>query len=412
MPWFIYLALKQLFPTGTRFPVFFSISTLGVLLGVMVLTIVISVMNGFGDTYKEKIQETSGDLNIRANYPIFQHEAVERIAMEDADVVATETYAYGFVMAQHRNIPTFPQVQGIELDRENAVIDIEKFMLVGSVDDLYDDAILVSSRTAQRMGIYVGASVFVYTPLMIDRLENNEVMRPRELEVVGIFETGWETFDSNTLVGTIRLMQELYALDTAVHGIRIKLRDGVDEEEVRARLAGNLEAVAPSFIIETWKDQFADFLWVLELEKIMMFFLLLFISIVAGFAIGCVQFMMVMRRQREIGLISAIGAESHKILFSYIFQGLLIGTIGTMLGLLSAFLILYFRDPIIDVIADSTGSKETLIQFYQFYRLPVAYSLSDLTIICSAAILVTVIASVVPAIFASSLNTAEALRGE
>ncbi len=409
MPWYIYLALRQIFPRGRLVSPFFLLSVLGVTLGVMILIIVQSVMGGFGQTYRELIVDTNGHLRVETGGVDYRYrETVERLR-EDPAIRAAAPFAQGVVMLQHRQQPAFPYIRGIEPWSEGKVIPLDDFMIRGSLDDLHDDSILLSSVLARQLRADVGATVDVYTPLMLDQLKEDEVLLPRELRVAGIYETGWNQFDSTTMVATLRLMQDLYAMEGGAHGIAVRVNPGVDEFQVAQRLN---EELGPPYRAVTWTQMYEDFLWVLQLEKSVMFFLLLFIVLVAAFAIAISMLLTVLRKTREIGLIGAMGGGARNLAASYCFQGFFIGVCGSIAGTGLALLALRYRDEIVSAFATVTGSRDVLIQFYQFAHLPAHYNPRDFVIIIAAALLLSTAAGFLPAFRAARLKPAEALRHE
>ncbi len=409
MPWYLYLALKQLFPSGKRVSFFFLISVCGVMLGVMILVIVQSVMGGFGQTYREKIVQTNGHIRIESGEAIYDYQSVLDLVSGMEEVKGASPYAQGVVMLQHDNRPAFPVIRGIDVEREPSVVPMQDFLRLGSLDDLDDDSVLLSRALAASIGATLGSTIEVYTPLMLARLKDDELLLPRELQVVGIYETGWNDFDSNTMVSTLRLMQELYNLEGAAHGIALRLYPDIDEAKVADDLNGILIGGKRAL---TWLDTFGNFLWILEVEKNMMFFLLIFIVLVAAFAIANAQLLTVLRKTKEIGLLVAIGGQPRQLVACFCFQGFFIGLLGTALGIAVAMVALYFRNDIIHGFAGLTGSQEVLVKFYQFAQLPVHYTVGDFVVISVSALVLTTLAGLVPALRAANMKPAEALRSE
>lgn len=410
MPWYLYLSFRQLFPAKAGFVTFlFVLSVLGVGLGVTVLVVSQSVMGGFGAIYREKIVETNGHIRIESGRVLYGYERLLERVTSLPEVEVAEPYAQGVVMLQFQNRPAFPFIRGIDVGRDRHVVDVEPYIELGSLDALTDEGVLLSRNLASKIGASAGDTVEVYTPLMIEELEDDEVLLPRELEVVGLYSTGWSDFDSNTMVVTLRLMQELYGLRGGVHGIAVKVAPGVDEEVIADLIDADL---TPPMKAMTWRESFADFLWVLELEKNMIFFLLVPIFMVGAFAIMATQLSTVLRKTREIGLLGALGGRPRDLLLGYCFQGMFIGVLGTVAGMAMAFTLLAFRDTIIHAFARMTGSEATLIKFYQFADLPVNYSPVNLLAIAATAMLLSTLAAVIPAIIAARMNPAEALRSE
>lgn len=409
MPFALYLAFKQLFPTGRRFPLFAGLSILGVACGVALVFVVQSVMSGFGQIHREKLVQTSGHLEVGDwGRPFVQWQTRATDLRQRPEVAAATPYASGIVMLKYGSYPTFPGIRGYDLSAPTA-IPLQELLLRGRVEDLDDEAIFLSSELARTLGVALGESVEVYTPLMIDRLKQDEVLLPRELRVAGVFETGWNRFDSATAIVSLRTMQDLYGLGDAVHGITVRCREGVDEFAFATRLNTELR---PWLRATTWKEQWADFLWVLDLEKTMILFITLVVIVAIATAIGIILYLIVVRKTREIGLLGALGARPGAILTVYGLQSLIVGLVGTPLGFLLGAAILSVRDPVIDFLAGITGTKETLVKFYEFAHLPVAYRWQDVAIIASVTLLLSVIAGLIPAWLAARMRPAAALRSD
>lgn len=409
MPWYFYLALKQLFPTGWVCSFFALVSIVGVMLGVMVLIIVQSVMNGFGHEIRKTIVETGGDIRIEGEVPIYEVEPMIDLAVAHPDVEAATPYAQGVVLLQHGNLPSFPYIRGIDLEREKGVVPIEEYLIMGSLADLDESTILLSSQLAATLGAQVGAVVDVYSPLMIDRLNNDEVFLPRELEVVGIFETGWNQVDSQTIICSLPLIQELYDLDDTVHGIAVRLKPRKNTDTVAVALNDKLPYPYQAF---TSLDLNRDLLFVLRLEKSILFFIIIFVVLVATFSIASSLMTTVLRKTREIGILAALGAGPRDIALTFCIQGFLIGVVGSALGVVFALTALHYRNVIVQAFARLTNSEEALVKFYQFTNIPAHYLLSDFLVIIPVAILFSTLAGLLPAWRAARMKPSEALRSE
>lgn len=409
MPWYLYIAIRHLFPKGKRMPFFTIMSVTGVALGTMLLVIVISVFNGFGHELRRIISETSGDLKVM-NGRIFEDYESRIETLEQSPLVeGAAPSAFGMVMLQSRNRPLFPAVQGIDLEQEQKVVPIDEYIYHGSLDDLDDDSILVSSGIANTLGLRVGDEVDVYTPLMLEKLKQDEILLPRLMRVAGLFETGFNKIDENLIITTLRTMQDLYGMGDGVHAIKVKLKKGVDEERAAAQLQ---ELFEPPFRVSTWLESNADFLAIIQFEKRMMFFLLLFIIIVGSFSIATSLLTSVVRKTREIGLFAAMGATSRQIAACFCLQGFAVGLVGTACGFILGFSILSMRESITNALFWIIGSREQSMEFYFFSRLPVHIEALDLTLIAVFAVAIATLAGLIPAIKAGRLKPVEALRSE
>lgn len=409
MPYFVYIALKQLFPTGRIVSFFACVSILGIALGVAVLLVVQSVMSGFGYEIRKGINEASGDIRIEGNRILYSWEGLLESAREIPGVSGVAPYAHGMVMMQYRNIPAFPMVTGLDFYEDPEVIPVGKFLTQGEQEALNDETVFLSIGLARSLGISLGDTISVYTPLMLERMRDDEILLPRDLTVAGIFESGWGQLDSNTLVLNLRLMQELYGLDYGVHGLAVRLEAGASLMDVQKALN---ERVPTGFWASTWLESNRDFLFILSLEKGMMFFLMLFILLVACFSIVVTLMMSVVRKTREIGLLISMGARPRDVALGYVLQGFSMGLVGTSVGLGVGYLFLAFRNPIKDALISITESDAAFAEFYQFADLPVHYEMESLLAIVCVSLMMSTFAGLFPAMRAARLKPAEALRHE
>lgn len=409
MHWPLYLALKQLFPTGRRFPFFTAISILGVAVGVMLLVVSISVMGGFGREIRNMIVSTQGEVQVRAfglmNNPALVLDAVKKVE----GVVAATPFAEGVAMIEHARKPAFPAIQGVDLQRVEDVVPLRKYIVAGAFDDLDDDRVILSSQLALSIGARLGSKIEVYSPLLLEKLKNDEVLLPRELTVCGIFEIGHQQLDSSLVIVTLRTMQELYGLGRAVHGVNVKIAPGADPDMVSRGINRTLPVDG---VAKSWMDANEEFLFVLQLEKNMIFFLLLFIIVVAAFSVASSLLIAVVRKTREIGLLGALGATPKQVAACFCYQGVIIGLAGTLAGLVFGFTVVHFRNDLVELLTKVTGGEEALARFYQFSKLPAYLSGTDLALIVVCALAVSTLAGLLPAWRAARLKPVEALRAE
>lgn len=410
MPWYLYHALKQLFPSG-RFASFFSImSIVGVMLGVCVLIIVQSVMNGFGEGIRERLVKTQGDIRIRSNQIIYDWESLLGQLQAEKPIAAVAPFAEGVVMLQHENRPQFPMIRGMDPIAESEVIPLQDFLTYGSLEAFDDDGVFLGEGLAYALRAGPGSVVEVFTPLMLERLKEDELLLPREFTVVGLFRTGSPQVDSNTMISTLRVMQELYGLNNGVHGLVLKLRPGMAADEYSDYLEADV--LRPGLQAVSWLESNGEFLFVIEQEKRVISFIIIFIILVASFSIAIALMMAVLRKTREIGLLVAMGARPHQVACSFCLQGFVIGAIGTLLGIAMALLCLHYRRGILSGYGWLTNSKIDFLGQYDVYEIPVHYLVSDFVIVICFAILTATLAGLLPALRAARLKPADALRSE
>jgi len=409
VPWYLHLALRQLFPTGRRFPFFTIISTLGVTLGVALLIIVMGVMGGFAYETRHKIVDTEGDVQISARGAIADYPAVVKRVEAVPGVAAATPFASDAVMILFGDRSQFPMLRGIDPNTVAKVTPLDKYLIAGSLDDLDDDSIILSAQLAASIGANVGNTIEVYSPLIIRKMGEDSVFLPRQVRVVGIVEFGKQQLDSSTVYGTLHLAQDLYGLGASVHGIDVRLDPGVNEDDAAARINAVLPADVRAF---SWEDSFSDFLWVLNLERNMIFFLLLFIVIVAAFSVMSSLLISVVRKTREIGLLGALGARPIEVAACFCAQGLLIGVLGTAVGVAAGFTALAFRNDVVSWITRITQRQEVMRRYYEFSELPSHITGSTVALIIVMTVVISTLAGLLPAWKAARLKPVEALRGE
>ena len=377
-------------------------------------------MGGFGFEIRQKIVDTQGDVQVRASGFISDAPSVEAVIRKVPGVLATTAFAQGVVMLENEGRPAFPTIQGIDIDSVGHVIPLSRYIITGSLDNLDDDSIILSSQLARSIGAGPGSKVDVYTPLALEKAKNDdEILLPSALTVVGIFEIGHQQLDSSTVIVTLRKMQDLYGLGRSVHGVNVKIAQGLDADAEAERINVALRHAEGTALprlsgleARSWAEINQDFLWVLQLEKNIMTVILLFVVIVAAFLTMSLLLVLVLKKTREIGLLGALGAGRRAIALCFCLQGVLIGVVGTAGGLVLGFTFLHFRNDFVLLITRFTGSRAVLERFYQFSEMPSHTNARDLVFVVLAAILLSTLAGVIPAAIAGRLKPAEALRNE
>jgi lipoprotein-releasing system permease protein len=409
VPWYLHLALRQLFPTGRRFPFFTIISALGVALGVAILVVVMGVMFGFEYQIRHIIVDTEGEVQIASRNGIANYPEVVKQVDAVPGVVAATPFVNDPVLIMLRDKPVFPMLRGLDLESVQKVTELGAYVVAGSLDDLDDDSVVLSDQLANSIGANVGDTVEIYSPLIIKKMNANAVFLPREVRVVGILHKGHQQLDSSTAYGTIRLAQDLFGIGPTAQGIDVRLAPGVGDDEGAARL----NRVLPTDIRALpWEESFSEFLWVLNLERSMIFFLLLFIIIVAAFSVMSSLLISVVRKTREIGLLGALGARPLQVAACFCAQGLFIGVLGTACGLALGFGALAVRNDVIQWFMRVTQREGVMARYYQFSELPSHTSPATVALIAVLTIVISTLAGLLPAWRAARLKPVEALRSE
>jgi lipoprotein-releasing system permease protein len=404
LPWFLHLALRQLFPPGKRFPAFATVSILGVGLGVASLLIVQTVMNGFGEEHRLRIRESFGDCQVTGAAPIERAEALAKQLATSPEVASASLYAEGPALARNGDFSGIAQVRGI--DPSDPAQPARKYVYGGGFDDLDDGRIILGAGLARALRVRVGDRIEIWSPAMAERAEKGKAPLPAEFEVCAVIVTGFTEVDNAAALIPLRRFREIWNLGPRAHGLTLRLKQPALAEAT----AGRLAVGHPELRFRPWQDIKKDFLAAIRFEKTMLFFLMFIITLVASFSIGSTLFSAVIRRSREVGVLASLGAARWQVVALFGLQGLLIGALGTLLGFLLTWTILAFRNGILGTINQLFGGGDMVANIYQFSKVPLHYDATDFVIASAFTLLTTAIAGLVPALWAAGRKPSEAMR--
>ncbi len=428
LPFSFFLALRYLKPKRTFVSLITVISILGVTLGIMVLILVISVMTGFERELQRKVlgfdaHLVAGGAEVLENWPSLQ-EQIGRHPM----VRGVAPFVQGPVLVEHRGRRLAPKIRGIDPAMENQVTTLADFLIAGEIR-LEGNETVLGSELARMLGAGVGDTVMVYSPgnlsaivEEIDRLEKDgstdkartaaelrEMVLPLELTVTGIFESGRFLYDSEFMLVPLHIGQEVYSLGDAVHGITVKTDDPYHAAAVKLDLEASVDPPVP---FSTWMDMNRELFEAIRMERNVMFFLLLFIIIVAAFGIMNTLITVTVQKTREIGIMKALGAGTAQIVGVFVGQGVVVGLFGTAFGLGLGMTLIRYRNQVSDWLANVLGVEVFPRSVYQFSEIPAEVVASDVAIICISAFAICTLAAIIPAWFAARMDPVSALRQE
>ncbi|MDR1591219.1 MAG: ABC transporter permease [Puniceicoccales bacterium] len=406
MNWIAYLALKNLFPTGQKLTFFTIMSTLGVTLGVAVLVVVQSVMNGFQAEIRRDLVRIQGEIRVECSGAVDSLAEFWKKMQIFSEIEAIAPYCCGVVMLIHGNRPVFPLAKGVTED-EAKVTGLGESLKFCSLEDLDSDRIILGEQLAAQLGICLGDRVELYSPLALEALQNDDIIFPREVEVAGFFAAS--DCDKNALLCSMGRMQDLYGLGEGVHGFTIKVKSDYSVEKFAKRLQKQLGS---EYRVTDWIHGNSDLLFALRWEKTMMFFVLLFILLVASFSIASMLVTNVVRKTREIGVVMAMGGTRWGIARCFCLQGFFVGICGTFLGIFFGIVVLYYRDNIVNIIDKILTGNDAQNYLSQFTHLPVEYNANDFIFIGLFSLLICIFSGIIPGLKAARIHPANALRSE
>jgi len=398
--------------THNRFVSFISsISILGVALGVAVLIVVLSVMNGFETELRTRILSMTSHASLESfGDGLAAWQDVRGRVEDDADVRAAAPYIQGEAMLLRGEEVSGAIVRGIVPLEERRVSGLADKLISGTLEDLAPGGwnIVLGSALARELQVEVGDRVVLaisqgtVTPAGL-------VPRLRRFMVTGIFEAGMYEFDRGLAFVHLEDAARLWRMDDRVTGLRLALDDMFLAPEVSRRVA--VEA-GGGFYVSDWTRQHVNFFRSIQLSKQMMFTILLLVVAVAAFNIVSTLVMVVKDKQGDIAILRTLGASPRGIMIVFMIQGTLIGVAGTLAGLGLGALLALNIEQFVHVLEAALGTTFLAADVYFISDLPAELRAGDLARICGTALALAVLSTLYPAWRAARSQPAEALRHE
>lgn len=428
LPFSFFLALRYLKPKRTFVSIITLISMAGVMLGVTVLILVISVMTGFDRELRQKVIDFDAHILVSTEDVMRDWRELTVKIGNTPGVVGTAPYVQGPVIVEFQNRRLAPMIRGIDPVEEEKVVPLKKFIKQGALD-LEGDSAVIGVELARKLSIGLGDKLTIYSPgnlgeildgikalektkaederKAIDKLR--EVVLPKELTITGIFETGHYLHDSEFLLVPVHVGQELYGLGDALHGITVKTDNPYGADRVKQAIQQFLK---PPEYAQTWIDMNNTYFEAVRMERTVMFFLLFFIVLVAAFGIMNTLITVTVQKTRDIGIMKAIGANIWQIVWVFLGQGVVVGIVGTLTGLGLGMTLIRYRNEFSQWLARTLGVEVFPKQVYQFSEIPAEVVPRDVAIICIGAFVICWIFALIPAYRAARLDPVTALRYE
>jgi lipoprotein-releasing system permease protein len=371
-----------------------AISVLGVAIGVAALIVVISVMSGFDKDLCSKIAGNYSDVIVLKeggiqNYPSLENKLKKSLKQ----ITGISPFILSQILVSQDGRLLAVNLKGIEPRTEEQVSRIKEYLYSGSLEALKNQTVVIGRELSAYLGLGVGDDLEFFSA-------KSRVLQ--RLKIVGIFNSGMYEYDMSLVYTDLKTARDITGIPTVASGLAIKLKNLYLAPKLKTEIE---HLLGFDYTVKPWSEINPNFFAALRLEKFTMFVILSLIVLVACFNIVSALIVMVTDKIKDIGILKAVGMAKKAIRKIFIWQGLLIGSLGIILGITGGSLICFLlkRYQFIRLPAD----------IYYLDHLPVDWQLwPDITVILVAAVAIVLLATIYPANKAAGLNPAEALRYE
>lgn len=382
------------------------ISVAGITMGVMALIVVLAVYSGFTNGLRDQILGINSHIIVqRLGGTIPEYELTRDRIVTVKDVTGATPYLYTQTLLSGPRGGTGVVLRGIDPTTARGVIALPEQMVEGSIDDLIQDkdsrlpGIILGIAMARDLHVSVGGKVRLISPSG-PLTPMGIIPKIKTCRIIGIFESGMYEYDSSIAYMHIPDVQDFLESGDIVHGIEVTVKEKVLN---RANEVGTeiVKLLGDSFVAKDWMSMNRNLFAAFKLEKIGMFICVALIILVAALNIVSALIMVVMEKDKDIAILKSMGATSGTIMKIFFYQGMVIGVLGTVLG-----------------VAGGLGLCEILSRYqfielpsnvYPMNTLPIKVLPMDVTIIAVSALVITLTATIYPSWKASKVKPAEVL---
>ena len=383
------------------------LSTAGIAVGVMALIVVIAVMTGFESDLKSRILGGQSHIVLmRHGGPFTEYRKILKDVEKVDGVESATPVIYTQVMLRASSRVSGAVLRGIDPESAGQVIKtLDKVSLhnpkvgMGESMDNNVPGIVLGKELANNLGVGIGDTIYLISPRgMISPIGHLPAMK--RFKLTGFFESGMYDYDGSFAYINIEQAQKILRMGNSVTGIEIRVDNMYKAREIAQKIVSDLGF---PFWARDWMQMNQNLFTALKLEKTVMFIILSLIVLVAAFNVASTLIMMVMEKTRDIAILKAMGATDKSIKKIFVFKGMVIGTVGTILGVILGFVLCTILKHY--KIAELTGDI-----YYFTTKLPVRLEFFDVLIIVSAALVICFFATIYPARQASRLDPVDAIR--
>ncbi len=388
------------------------ISMLGIAVGVWALITVLSVMNGFEKELRERILGMASHATVTSIYGSLRDwEQVADKAARHKNVIGAAPYIRFEGMFTNGQFVAPAIGRGVEPSQEGQVSEIGRKMTVGKLEQLKTTrfGIVLGADLARSLGVKVGEKVTLITP-KANVTPGGILPRLKRFTVIGLFQVGMYEYDSGLAVVYLKDAAKLMRLGDEVTGVRLKLDDMFLAPRISRELVEDMHG--SGVLVSDWTRRHANFFRAIKTEKTVMFIILFLIVAVAAFNIVSTLVMLVTDKQTDIAILRTMGITPRSVMGIFMVQGMVIGFIGTLIGMACGVATALNITHIVPAIENMLDQKFLPPEIYFISDVPSDMQWSDVSMITLVAFVLSLLATIYPAWRASRTQPAEALRYE
>lgn len=383
------------------------VSVVGITVGVAALLVVLSVFNGFNSVVTNVLVGFDPHVKItpaRGKSVSLSDSLIQTLEREKR-IVAWSPFIASKALLMTAQVNRVVFVKGVVDSMVGSVSGVRDRIVLGDLvfhDTQGSDGIVLGMGLADRMSATVGSELTLVSPVGVDAmlLQFGQPLM-KKCTVEGIYDSYNKDYDTHYAFISLEAAQKLFDYRNEVSGVELRLRNINDAEIVKSTLQSELGS---NYTISTWYDLHRDLYSVMKIERWVAYLILCLIVGVATFNVLGSLTMGVIEKRRDIGILKSLGATKRSIMRVFMFEGLLVGTIGTFLGLFIGFVVCYLQITYQLFPLDPT--------VYIIPSIPVEIRWTDFLAVSGASMLLSTIASLYPAIRAAKLQPVEAIRWE
>ena len=402
MPLYIRIAIRYLFSLKSKILSFMTvISIVGITVGVAALLITLAVMSGFLWGIKEKLLETTPQVVIfKITGKFNEYKDFGDIFSDIPEIVDWEPFVYSQALASKEKTVQAVTVRGFIPEKDKNIMGLDKKIIVGKYDLSDENKVIIGKDLAFALDVSVGDTINIMSPFG-RKTPLGFLPKIKKVKVTGILYFGVFEYDSTFVGMNLKAAQKFFDLGGSVTGIQIKIKDPYLADTVKKKIQKKLSY---PYVVRTWMDMNKSLFQALELEKFAMFLVLALIVLVASFNVSSLLITKAREKRKDIAILKTIGADNSFIQKVFLWQGLIIGIIGTSLGLIIGLSAIY--------IADTYHLVKLNPEVYMISYLPLKIGTLDILSVATASMIICFISSIIPARMSSKEVPAEVLRYE